>query len=104
GLEPEVLHRQANFFRRWTRSFLGLVTLPKLLGAGRGESESIYKPKESSSADQARFILEGLLKRSEKQLDAVAPRPAADSTWTGYLDHKSLYSPAQLAQKQRFFE
>ena len=104
GLEPEVLYQQAGVFERWKPSFLSLVTLPKLLGASRGGDESIYKPKESSSAEQARFILQGLMKRSRKQLDALAPRATADSAWTGYLDHKSLYSPAQLAQKQRFVE
>jgi SAM-dependent methyltransferase len=104
GLEPEVVHQQAGVFQRLKPPFLSLVTLPKLMGARRDGDESIYQAKESSSPEQARFILEGLMRRSLKQLDALAPRPPADSVWTGYLDHKSLYSPAQLAQKQRFFE
>ena len=104
GLEPEALYQQASLFGRLKPHFLSLVTLPKWAGAKRGGDESIYRPKRSSSAEQARFILEGLMNRSRKQLQAMAPQPPADSTWTGYLDHKSLYSPAQLAQKQRFFE
>jgi hypothetical protein len=104
GLEPEVLHQQAGWFQRVKPPFLSLVTLPKLLGARRDGDETIYQQKESSSPEKARFILEGLMQRSRKQLDALAPRAADDSVWTGYLDHKSLYSPGQLAQKQRFFE
>jgi SAM-dependent methyltransferase len=104
GLEPEALYQQASLLGRLKPHFLSLVTLPKWAGAKRGTDESIYRPKRSSSPEQARYILEGLMKRSRKQLKAVAPQPPADSTWTGYLDHKSLYSPAQLAQKQRFFE
>ena len=104
GLEPEALYQQASVLGRFKPHFLSLVTLPKRAGAKRGADESIYRPKKSSSAEQARYILEGLMNRSRKQLNAMAPQPPADSTWTGYLDHKSLYSPAQLAQKQRFFE
>jgi SAM-dependent methyltransferase len=104
GLEPEALYQHASLLGRLKPHFLSLVTLPKWAGAKRGGDESIYRPKKSSSAEQARYILEGLINRSRKQLNAVAPQPPADSTWTGYLDHKSLYSPAQLGQKQRFFE
>lgn len=104
GLEPEVLYRQAGAFQRVRPPFLSLVTLPKLLGGKAGSDESLYMPKKSSSAEQARFILESLLRRTRKQLENLAPATTADSTWTGYLDHKSLYSPAQLAQKQRFVE
>jgi SAM-dependent methyltransferase len=104
GLEPEALYQQASLLGRLKPHFLSLVTLPKWAGARRGGDESIYRPKKSSSVEQARYILGGLMNRSRKQLNAVAPQPPADSTWTGYLDHKSLYSPAQLAQKQRFFE
>jgi hypothetical protein len=105
GLEPETLYRQAGLLKRWSPigPFFGLVTLPKLLG-GRGGDQSIYQTSKSSSAEQAQFILEGMMNRARKQLASVAPRGTAHSTWTGYLDHKSLYSPAQLAQKERFFE
>ena len=74
GLEPEVVHQQAGIFQRFKPPFLSLVTLPKLMGARRDGDESIYQPKESSSAEQARFILEGLMRRSRKQLDALTPR------------------------------
>ena len=49
-------------------------------------------------------MLGGLYRSLRRQLKSVAPKPAANSTWSGYLDHKSLYTPAQLAQKERFVE
>jgi hypothetical protein len=104
GLEPETLYQRSGVLERLKPPFFSLVTLPKLLGGGRDGDESIYRTRKSSSAEQAQYILEGLMNRAGKQLDAVAPRGVAHSTWTGYLDHKSLYTPSQLAQKQRFFE
>ncbi len=101
GLEPETLYRMAGFFRRFQPLFLNLVTLPKMFG--KKDDPSVYHPAPSASKEKALFIVEGLLKRAEKQLSAVAPEGVTDSTWSGYLDSKSLYTPAQLAQKERFF-
>jgi hypothetical protein len=104
GIEPESLYQRSGLLQRLRPPFLGLVTLPKLLGGVRNEDESMYQARNASSAEKAQYILEGMMGRARKQLDAVAPLSSAESTWSGYLDHKSLYSPAQLAQKQRFFE
>jgi SAM-dependent methyltransferase len=92
-----------------TPPFLGLVTLPKWMSGGRTDSgPSSYRGKPAGSPEQARFVLRALYQSLRRQLKAVAPVAAQDSarasTWSGYLDHKSLYSPAQLAQKERFVE
>jgi SAM-dependent methyltransferase len=103
GLEPETLYRWAGPLRRLRSPFLSLVTLPKWL-SGRnnsGENAELYHPKPAASPEQAHFILSALLNNCAKHLRAVAPTPS-DSAWTSYLDHKSLYSPAQLAQKEAF--
>ena len=102
GLEPEAIYAWAGWLRRLRPPLLGLVSLPKWLAGSKGDAEVSYRPKMAGSAEQARFVLDGLLRSCRRQLQALAPRPAADSTWSGYLHHKSLYSPAQLEQKEKF--
>ena len=100
GLEPETVYHWAGFRHRLTPPFLGLVSIPKWLSTH--SSATTYSPKQSSSAEKARFILDRLLASCSKQLVRLSPRPGADSVWSEYLDHKSLYTPNQLAQKEAF--
>lgn len=100
GIEPETLYRWSGFWRRLTPPFLGLVTLPKWMG-GSGVTPA-YRSKPAASPEQARFVLGGLLRSCRRQLNSLAPAVIKDSTWSGYLDRKSLYSPAQLEQKEAF--
>lgn len=105
GLEPETVYRWASWSQRLTPPFLSLVTLPKwMAGKPAGGSEPSYRPQPAPSREQARFVLRGLYRSLRRQLKSVAPVRSGESTWSGYLDHKSLYSPAQLAQKERFVE
>jgi SAM-dependent methyltransferase len=99
GLEPEAVYRWAGPLQRVRPLFLSLVSIPKWLG-GR-ETAATYKPRALSSPEQARFVLDGILKSCRRQLDALQPE-SKDSTWSDYLDHKSLYSAEQLAQKEAF--
>jgi SAM-dependent methyltransferase len=100
GIEPEAMYRWAGIWRRLKPPFLNLVTLPKWLGAPN--RDGVYRGKRSDSAEQARFVLSGLLRQCRRQLNSLSPVGAKDSTWSGYLDGKSLYSDAQLAQKEAF--
>jgi SAM-dependent methyltransferase len=102
GIEPETMYRWAGLRRRLTPPFLGLVTLPKWLG-GRSHSEPSYKRQAAASPEMARFVLDGLLRNCERQLNKLTPS-RRDSVWSGYLDHKSLYSAAQLSQKEKFVQ
>jgi SAM-dependent methyltransferase len=106
GLEPEMVYRWAGWARRLTPPLLGLVSIPKWLTRGRGAEHSgdaaLYHPKPVSSAEQANFILRGLLNNCRSQLHKLTPGSDAKSNWTDYLDHKSLYTPRQLAQKENF--
>lgn len=103
GLEPETVYRWAGFWRRLTPPFLSLVSLPTWLGSCKTADASLYRPKPAGSAEQARFILRGLLKSCQRQLAAVTPDAGRrESQWSGYLDRKSLYTPQQLAQKEAF--
>jgi SAM-dependent methyltransferase len=103
GLDPEIVSRWAGI-RRFTPGFFGLVTLPKWLGSWGDPGDARYQPKAARSQDQARYILDGLLSSCRKKLNALAPLPIADSPWSGYLHHKALYSPQQLAQKLAFVQ
>jgi hypothetical protein len=101
GLEPEALYRMASFGRRLQPLFLNLVTIPRMMG--RKEDPTVYHPAPAASKDQAQFIVRRLMERAQQQLNAVAPQNTGNSTWSGYLDSKSLYTAATLAQKERFF-
>ncbi len=100
GLEPEMVYGWAGPLRRLTPPFLTLVTLPQWLGKRGGDTN--YQPKPEGSAEKAAFILKGLLRSCEGQLSRALAGGAADSTWSNYLDRKSLYTPGQLAQKEAF--
>ena len=102
GIEPEMLYQWAGWLRRLTPPLLGLVSIPKWMAGRREENAQSYHTRSAGSPEQARFILGGLLRGCRRQLKSLAPREHKQSTWSGYLDHKSLYSAAQLEQKERF--
>jgi len=101
GLEPETIYRTAGPLQRLTSPYLQLVTLPTWLATNR-EDASLYHAKPAGSAEQASYILRNLLNSCKKQLKSAEPRADGDSIWSAYLDHKSLYSPQQLAEKESF--
>jgi len=101
GLDPETVYRWAGLWRRLMPPFLNLVTIPKWLSRG---APPVYRRQPASSAEHARFVLNGLLRSCGRQLESLAPGTSLESHWSGYLAHKSLYSPAQLAQKDRFVQ
>jgi len=102
GLEPETMYPWAGLWRRLRPPFLNLVTIPKWLTGQSGAAARSYQSRRASSTEQARFVLKGLLNSCARQLESLAPRARQVSNWSGYLAHKSLYSPAQLAQKDNF--
>jgi SAM-dependent methyltransferase len=104
GIEPETMYRWAGFWRKLAPPFLGLVTIPKWMGGSKSGPAPVYRRKPAASPEQARFVLTGLLRHCRRQLNSLSPAAAKESDWSGYLDHKSLYSPAQLAQKEVFVQ
>jgi SAM-dependent methyltransferase len=99
GLEPETVYHWAAWTQRVRPPFLSLVSIPKWLG-GRA-TQNTYRTQSVGSAEKASFVLDGILRSCARQLESLEPR-AADSTWSRYLDHNSLYSSEQLAQKAAF--
>jgi SAM-dependent methyltransferase len=104
GIEPETMYRWAGFWRRLVPPFLGLVTIPKWMGGNKSGTAPAYRRKPAGSPEQARFVLSGLFRNCRKQLNSLSPAAAKESNWSGYLDRKSLYSPAQLKQKEVFVQ
>jgi len=109
GLEPETLYRWAGWRRRLMPRFLSLVSLPKWIALCERAGAPRYHRKPADSPEQARFVVEGILKSCQRHLAALEPREIKSSagtsnasTWSGYLDGKSLYTPAQLVQKEVF--
>jgi SAM-dependent methyltransferase len=110
GLEPEALYRWAGWRRRLTPRFLSLVSLPKWMALCDRGGVSCYRRKPAAaSPDQARFVVDGILKSCQRHLAALEPKEIKTragknnaSTWSGYLDGKSIYTPAQLVQKEVF--
>jgi SAM-dependent methyltransferase len=99
GLDPETVYRWASRLKRLSPNFLSLVSLPTWMSNKvRGAT---YAPQQSGSEEEAHFVLEHLLGSCSRQLHKLAPQHR-DSAWTDYLDHKSLYSSAQIAQKEAF--
>jgi 2-polyprenyl-3-methyl-5-hydroxy-6-metoxy-1,4-benzoquinol methylase len=99
GLEPETMYRWAGFRRRWKFRFMALVSLPKWMS--RRQDAAVYRARQASSAEQAAFILKGLLNSCRRHLDALRPGQAV-SKWSDYTEAKSLYSDAEFAEKEAF--
>src|ERR1700674_506857 len=98
GLEPEMVYQWAGWSKRLTPPLLSLVTLPTWLS--KRATPDIYHPQPLGSAEGARFVLDRLLATCQRKFANGAPREDAESSWSGYLDYKSLYTPAQLAHKE----
>jgi hypothetical protein len=107
GIEPEMIYAWAGWLQRLTPPLLNLVSIPNWMagrGQGAGAATPSYRRNLAGSPEQARFVLGGLLRSCRRQLDSLGPRANGDSTWSGYLDHKSLYSANQLGQKEQFVQ
>lgn len=102
GLEPEVLYGWGGIAKRLSPGFFTLVTLPHWMGKDRKLGEATYRAKPAASEEQARFVLDGILSSCRRRLKALEPDHETNSAWTGYLEHKSIYSAEQLAQKVAF--
>jgi SAM-dependent methyltransferase len=103
GLEPEEVYRWLGPLERLHPSVLPLVSMPVWLAARhRTDDASVYKKKLLPDPERARFVLEHLLKGLRRTLDAFAPKTAAISAWTGYMEGGNNYTAGQFQAKERF--
>lgn len=102
GPEPQEVYQWCRMLDRLRPGFFGMVTLPAWLHNRRThEKTGVYNKRPAASAEQADFVVNGVLSGLRRSLKRLAPG-AAQSNWTEYLDHKSLYAADQLAAKERF--
>jgi SAM-dependent methyltransferase len=100
GLEPEAAYRLCSPLQRLRPPFLGLVTLPTWL-AGRGQAPEAHQERRVANPEKARFILDMTLRRLERALASVGPKPGRASAWSEYMDTHS-YSAATFQAKEDF--
>ena len=100
GVEPQEALRMLSLTSKLSPKTLGVVTLPALLGR-KGASNGTYKPVVRKP-DEAEFILDTLLRRSARLLDALAPRAARNGHWSAYMKGASScsYNPADFSIKE----
>jgi len=85
GLDPDAVYQSASWSQRLSRRMLGSVTMPALLGKlQKAESVANYAPRQASSEAEARFVLNILFRRLEKQIRAASPQPMDKSIWAQY--------------------
>jgi 2-polyprenyl-3-methyl-5-hydroxy-6-metoxy-1,4-benzoquinol methylase len=101
-LEPEDVYRLCGPLEKLKPQMLSLVSIPAWLSRGaKPDDGKIYQPHLLANPEKARFILESLLRRREKNLDSLEPPARRDSAWSDYMDGHSYSNPA-FAAKEKF--
>lgn len=95
GVSSAEVFRWASLLRRFRPGFFSLVTLPVWLERAAGGSAPARTPE--TEPRQARWILNRVLRRTAKQLEALRP-PLRDSGWTAYAPDTE-----QFTQKTKWF-
>jgi len=103
GLEPEEVYRLAGPLKRLTPAFFSLVSVATWLGKGDPDKGEIYKKKALKNAEQAKFILRSLIRRTKRSLMRLEPTRNVKSNWSGYM-HTNNYTEAHFLAKDRFVE
>ena len=103
GIEPEEAYRICGPLARLRPPVLTLVTLPTWLGSGR-EDAKIYRKRRVRSAEQASYILRGILKGLRRQLARLKGSGKKWSRWSNYVEARESYTTGQLEQKTKFVE
>jgi SAM-dependent methyltransferase len=105
GIEPSDLESAVRGLRRWAPFELQTIIAPAKLS--RGAAALQRAPAAASKAGEpnrelADFVLRRSLRRLRRQLDAVKPRAAAASRWSGYENDLGHYSDTDRELKIDF--
>lgn len=103
GLEPEEVYRMAGPLKRLTPAFFSLVSVATWLGRGDPHRGEMYKKKALRNAEQARFILKSLIRRTRRALTRLEPTGNVKSSWSDYV-HTNNYTEAHFLAKDQFVE
>ncbi|MGI8734305.1 MAG: class I SAM-dependent methyltransferase [Pyrinomonadaceae bacterium] len=104
GLEPEQVYDLLSASQKLRPEFMSLVSIPTWLASKRSStSDDIYRKRNLSNTEKARFILERLLKGLRRKLDRVAPEGTLASTWSDYMS-KNRYTEEYFPEKEAFVQ
>lgn len=103
GLEPEEVYRLAGPLKRLTPGFFSLVSVATWLGKGDPDKGEMYNKKALRNAEQAKFILKSLIRRTRRALMRLEPTCKVKSTWSDYM-RTNNYTEAHFLAKDQFVE
>lgn len=105
GLEPQDVYALCGPMQKLLPPFLTLVSIPTWLAARHKQDDtSLYQKKSLDDPEQARFILESVIRGLRRKLDALAPRGGRKSVWSDYMAGDHNYAPEHFRAKHTFVE
>lgn len=105
GVEPEDMVRWAGPLRKWLPPFMTQATLPAWLGQRNSvETPEFYRARESSTTEQAQFILGRRLKSARKVLRKVGPKSSQRSIWSEYQGGECHYAEEDRKSKRQLVD
>jgi ribosomal protein L11 methylase PrmA len=101
GVEPEHVYSLLGLRQKLMPEFLTVVSIPTWLGAKKRQDETqIYRKRSLQNEEQARFILDRLLKGLKRRLQRAQPS-RRQSAWTDYMD-RNRYTDQYFPEKEQF--
>ncbi len=101
GLYPADVYKRCGVLERFHPALLGIVSIPTwLMSLQSRRSESLYRPHQASSAEQAEFLLRHTFRRLRRKLDSLKP-VSRHSSWSDYEANNS-YTDSEASQKRQF--
>ncbi len=102
GIEPERVAKIVKGAKKYSSTFLTMVTLPSKLGAKKSTDVSIYEKKRVDSPEKARFIIRRQLKSLRKTIEKLNPSQGRKSIWVDYVGKDQHFSENYLKEKDEF--
>lgn len=103
GLPPERILALCPTWRLLLPPFLGSVTIPGILSHKDDAPADGYRPRRAKDATEARFLLDRLFARANRQLRGVSV-PANRNAASRYSNSGHRYAPAEMAAKEQVVE
>ena len=103
GLEPERMALMTPYWRWFTPSIFGLVTLPRLLSIGsRQDAPDQFRQRPCRDLEEARFLKQHALKRAKRALSRAMGASRRDSPTAHYMEAGESYRTEEFRAKENF--
>jgi SAM-dependent methyltransferase len=100
GLEPERILRMFEPWRRFVPPLLGAAAIPALLSREtRSTNAKRFRRRRAKDPAEAKFLLNRVLRRARRALNAVAPKP--EKRVSSYEESGHNYTPVAWEKKER---